>query len=136
MSYANPEFAEEQKQQQARQHAQERKAKAHERAALEEQKQQARYLHEDALHVHCTRMIEASPSLLEEAVTALREKNATFWPGYHPDQDPLEDYRERPSLYVPVENFLRQRYPEQFQTLTDAYHAQTAALDAQVAALG
>jgi hypothetical protein len=128
-NYTNPEFTKEQK-------ARDRKAKAHKLAALEEQRQQTRYTHENAIHVHCTRMIEASPDLLEEAVTALREKNSTFWQGYSPDQAPLKDYRERPSLYVPVENFLTQRYPEHFQALTAAYDAQVAALDEKIAALG
>ena len=127
--YMNPEFTKEQK-------AQDRKAKAHKLAALEEQKQQTKYTHENAIHMHCTRLIEACPALLEEAVTALREKNSTFWQGYRPDQAALKDYRERPSLYVPVENFLTQRYPEHFQTLTAAYDAQVAALDAKIAALG
>jgi hypothetical protein len=86
--------------------------------------------------VRCTRLIEASPDLLEEAVTALREQNSTFWQGYSPGQDPLKDYRERPSLYVPVENFLTQRYPEHFQALTVAYDIQVAALDEQIATLG
>jgi hypothetical protein len=86
--------------------------------------------------VHCTRLIEASPDLLEEAVTALREKNGTFWQGYSLAQAPLTDYRERPSLYVPVENFLTQRYPEHFQTLKAAYDIQVAALDEKIAALG
>src|SRR5262249_5076800 len=127
-NYTNPEFTKEQ-------NAQDRKAKARQLAALEEQKQQTRYTQEDTLHEHCTRLIEASPALLEEAVTALREKHSTFWPGYSPDQDPLKDYRERPSLYVPIEDFLRQRYPEHFQALTATYDVQVAALAEQIAAL-
>jgi plasmid replication initiation protein len=128
-NYNNPEFAKEQK-------AQDRKAKARELKVLEEQKQQTRATHEDAIHMHCTRMIEASPDLLEEAVRALREKISTFWPDYSPEQDPLKEYRERPSLYVPVENFLTEYYPEHFQVLIAAYAAQVAALDAKIAALG
>jgi hypothetical protein len=128
-NYTNPEFTKEQK-------AQDRKAKARQLAALEEQKRQTRSTHEDAIHVYCTRLIEASPDLLEEVVTALREKHSTFWPGYSPDQDSLNDYHERPSLYVPVENFLTQRYPEHFQALQAAYDIQVAALDEQIATLG
>jgi len=45
------------------------------------------------------------------------------------------NYRDRPSVYVPIENFLAKRYPEHFQALQDAYNAQVAALDAQIAAL-
>jgi hypothetical protein len=127
-NYTNPEFTKEQK-------VQDRKEKVRQLAVLEEQKQQTRYTYEDAIHVHCTRMLEASPALLEEAVTALHAQNGTFWQGYSSDQAPLKDYRERPSLYVPVENFLTQRYPEHFQALKAAYDAQVAALDEKIGAL-
>ena len=73
---------------------------------------------------------------MNEKMTALREKISTFWQDYSPDQDPLKDYRERPSLYVPVENFLTEHYPEHFQVLKAAYDAQVAALDEKIAALG
>jgi hypothetical protein len=81
-------------------------------------------------------MIEAAPALLDAAVAALREKNPTFWRDYSPGATPPEDYRERPSLYVPVENFLVRRYPERFQALHAAHGAELAALDEKIAALG
>jgi hypothetical protein len=132
-NFANPEFAEEQARQEAQQQAQARKTQARELATLEAQKTQARHRYEEALHTQCLRMIEASPVLLREAVAALREKQATFWLEYDPDTPPLEDYRRRPSLYVPVETFLAQRHPEHFQALHAAHHAELAALDEKLA---
>jgi len=51
-NYTNPEFAEEKKQKEARQQAQDRKAKARELAALQEQREQVKRSHSDALHAH------------------------------------------------------------------------------------
>ncbi len=51
-NYINPEFAEEKKQKEARQQAQDRKAKARELAALQEQREQVKRSHSDALHAH------------------------------------------------------------------------------------
>jgi hypothetical protein len=127
-NFANPEFARERK-------ARDRKTKARERERLEEQKRQAGRRHEEALHAHCARMIEASPALLDEAVAALREKHPAFWAEYVSGETPPEDYRERPSVYVPVENFLARRYPERFQALHAARDAELAELDGKIAAL-
>jgi hypothetical protein len=134
-NYANPEFTKEQQQKEAQQNAQERKTKARELAALEEQKQQTKYRHEDAIHAHCVQMIGASPGLLEETITALREKNGTFWRDYRPGHASLEDYRQRPSLYISIENVLTERYPERFQALYDAYNVEVAVFDEKIAAL-
>jgi hypothetical protein len=134
-NFANPEFAQEQERQEARQNTQARKSRARELAALEAQKEQARQRQGDALHAHCTEMIEAAPALLDEAVAALRENNPAFWRDYSPGATPPEDYRERPSLYVPVENFLARRYPERFQALHAARDAELAELAGKIAAL-
>lgn len=134
-NYANPEFIGEQQQKEAQKQAQNRKAKARELERLEAQRQQTRYAHEDAIHAHCARMIEAAPGVLDEAVTALREKNGAFWQEYSPGNTPLKDYRARPSLYVPIENVLAKRHPEHFRALYDARDAELAALDEKVAAL-
>jgi hypothetical protein len=132
-NYANPEFAEEQKREEAQRQARERKAKARKLAALQEQRDQAKRTHDEALHARCARMIEASPGLLEEAVTALREQHGTFWQEYSPGETPLEDYLGRPSVYVMIELFLAHRHPERFHDLSEAYRAELVALDAQLA---
>ena len=127
-NFANPEFARERK-------ARDRKTKARELERLEERKRQAGQRYEEALHAHCVRMIETSPALLDEAVVALREKNPAFWRDYSPGETPPEDYRERPSVYVQVENFLARRYPERFQALHAARDAELAELAGKIAAL-
>jgi hypothetical protein len=133
-NYANPEFAKEQEQKEAQQHAQARKTRERAREAFERQKEQVRHRHGEALHAHWTRIIEASPGLLNEAVTALHETNATFWRANGSGETSLEDYRQRPTVYVFVEEFLARRYPEHFQELAEAHHAELAALDEKIVA--
>ena len=132
-NYANPEFAEEQQQQQARQHAQQRRAKARDLAALQEQREQTKRTHSDALHAHCQAMVEASPALLDEAVTVLLAQNPAFRGYYQPDKSPLENYRARAFVYLPIEGFLTKHYPEHFQALFAAHNAELAALDEKIA---
>ena len=128
-NYTNPEFAEETKQKEARQHAQDRKAKARELAALQEQREQVKRSHNDALHAHCKGMVAAVPAMLEEAVTALQAQDRMFRQYYRPDKTPAENYEERPMLYIPIDNFLKEHYPERFQALHDAHNAELTALD-------
>jgi len=134
-NYTNPEFAEETKQKEARQHAQDRKAKARELAALQEQREQVKRSHNDALHAHCKGMVAAVPAMLEEAVTALQAQDRMFRQYYRPDKTPAENYEERPMLYIPIDNFLKEHYPERFQALHDAHNAELTALDTRIANL-
>jgi len=134
-NYTNPEFAEETRQKEARQHAQDRKAKARELAALQAQREQVKRSHNDALHAHCKGMVAAVPAMLEEAVTALQAQDRMFRQYYRPDKTPAENYEERPMLYIPIDNFLKEHYPERFQALHDAHNAELTALDTRIANL-
>jgi hypothetical protein len=138
-NYANPEFAKEKKQREAQKQAQDQKAKARALAVLQEQRDQVKRAYGDALHAHCQAMIAASPALLEEAVTALQAEDRTFShyyrQDYWPNKTPEENYAHRPTLYVPIDNFLTAHYPERFQALHDAHSAELAALDEKIAAL-
>jgi hypothetical protein len=127
-NYSNPEFAKEQK-------AQARKAKTRELAALKEQRDQVKRAHGDALHAHCEEMIATTPVLPEEEVTALLAQDSTFRQYYQPHKSPLENYRARAFVYLPIESFLTEHYPEHFQALYAARNAELAALDEKIAAL-
>jgi len=127
-NYNNPEFAKEQK-------AQDRKTKAHELKRLEEQRKKAKLAHDDALHAHCDEMIATTPALLEEAVTALLPQAPMFREYYQPHKSPLENYRARAFVYLPIDNFLTAHYPEHFHALLAAHNAELAALDDKIAAL-
>ena len=81
-------------------------------------------------------MIEATPALLDEAVAARREKHRTFWRELPPRQDPAGRLRERPSLYVSVDNFLTRVIPSVSRRSTRPTNAELAALDEKIAALG
>ena len=127
-NYNNPEFAKEQK-------AQAQKVKTRELAALEEQRTQMKRTHDDALHAHCDAMIATTPALLEEAVTALLAQDSTFGHYYQHQKSPLENYRARAFVYLPVDTFLTKNHPEHFQALFAAHNTELAALDEKIAAL-
>jgi hypothetical protein len=55
--------------------------------------------------------------MLEEAVTALQAQDRLFRQYYRPDKTLVENYEERPMLYIPIDNFLKEHYPERFQAL-------------------
>jgi hypothetical protein len=103
--------------------------------ALEEQKKQMQSVHGEALHAYCKEMIAASPASLEEAIETLRAQDYMFRQNYRPDKTPMENYEDRPILYITVDNFLTKHHPGHFQPLLAAQHAELAALDEQIAAL-
>jgi hypothetical protein len=102
---------------------------------LQEQREQVKRRHSDALHAHCQGMIAAVPAILEEAITALQAQDRMFRQSYRPDKTPAENYAERPMPYIPIDNFLKEHYPEHFQTLHDSHNAELAALDTRIADL-
>jgi hypothetical protein len=134
-NYTNPEFAEETKQKEARQQAQDRKAKVRELAALQEQREQVKRSHSDALHAHCQAMIAASPTLLKEAVAVLHAQDYIFRQHYEPDKTPAENYEARLLLWLAVDRYLEEQYPERFQALYAVHHAELTAIDAKMATL-
>ena len=127
-NYANPEFAQEQK-------AQARKAAARELKALEEQKDQVKRAHDDALHAHCEALIAATPALLEEAAGAVRQKHAMLRESDKPDVPLDTQYRQNISLSAMIDSYLKKHHPEHFQALLAAQNAELAALDEKIAAL-
>jgi hypothetical protein len=127
-NYFNPKFAKEQK-------AQAQKAAARELKALEEQKDQVKRTHGDALHTHCEALIATAPALLEEAAGAVLRDYAILRKSYKPDV-PLEtQYRQDISLSTMIDTYLKKHHPEHFQALLAAHTAELAALDEKAAAL-
>jgi hypothetical protein len=127
-NYPNPAFAKEQK-------AQAQKARKDALKALEKQKDEVKKAHSEALHAYCKEMIAASPASLEQAIETLRAEDYMFRQNYRPDKTPMENYEDRPILYITVDNFLTKHHPGHFQALLAAYNAELAAIDDKIAAL-
>jgi hypothetical protein len=80
-------------------------------------------------------MIAASPTLLKEAVAVLHAQDYIFRQHYEPDKTPTENYEARLLLWLAVDRYLEEQYPERFQALYAAHRAELTALDTKMATL-
>ena len=81
-------------------------------------------------------MIETSPDLLEEAITAVREKTTHSGQATVPIRTPLKDYPELAVSLCPHRELSDGALCRPFQGLKAAYTAQVATLDEKIAAFG
>ncbi len=77
-----------------------------------------------------------SPDVLEQAVAELLAEDRGFLFLYKRDKSALENYQSRPSLQALFRPYLEKHDPACFETIRQRYAVQTAAVDAQIAALG
>jgi len=127
-NYFNSKFEKEQK-------AQARKTAARELKTLEEQKEQIKRAHCEALHTHCEALIATAPALLEEAAGAVLRDYDFLRKQYKPDVPIEVQYRENISLSTMIDTYLKKHHPEHFQAFLEAHTAELAALDEKATAL-
>ena len=81
------------------------------------------------------RLIEECPDVPEEVVTALLEKDPSLRQQYQPGETSAENYRKRVYVYIQIDDFMEQCFPQRFQTPQDTHKAQLVALNEKIAAL-
>lgn len=128
-NYANPEFAAEEKQREAREKTKAARISTQERQRLEEQKTVLVRAREDNVHALCERMVKDSPALLEEASEYVFREHPGFRNAFEPEKALLETYQERPMLWVMVDKYLVGKHPERFASILERYEKQLTALE-------
>jgi Initiator Replication protein len=134
-NYANPEFAatEQQKEAQRRQ-----EAKASRERKLEQWRDEKIGLErtcQDEVHALCKEILSTSPELAEEAAKALLQEESWFKKQYKPGRSALENYQKVPGLWIEMDRYLEERYPERFRGIQGKYNEQNDAINRKIAEL-
>jgi hypothetical protein len=132
-NYANPAFAEEQQQEQAQQKVRGEKARARERETLAEKKTALENALTRDLRARCRQLL--TPELAEQALAAVLAEQPELKQWHLPGKTALQNYREASALWIEIDRYVEQHYPERFADLHAAHAPQLAALDAKLAAL-
>ena len=134
-NYSNPEFAEEEKRSVAQQQLKKKKAHAQQRQKLEEEKRALEIARDAAIHEQCTQLLDSSPHIVEQAVSALLEENPAFRRYYNRTKSVKENYQSGPRVWVFIDQYMRQYYPEQFPIIHELYERKISAMEQRIAAL-
>jgi hypothetical protein len=102
---------------------------------LEQQKADLEKARDRELNQLRDQVAAESPDVLDRAVAELLTKDKGFLFLYKRDKSALENYQLRPSLQAFFNPYLEKHDPARFKTIRQRYAAQTAAVDAQIAAL-
>ena len=135
-NYANPEFAQEQKREASAATQQAKRELQKQVKMLEQQKADLEKARDRELYQLRDKVAAESPDVLEQAVAELLAEDRGFLFLYKRDKSALENYQSRPSLQALFNPYLEKHDPACFETIRQRYAAQTAAVDAQIAALG
>jgi glutathione S-transferase len=134
-NYANPEFAQEQRREVLAARQQAKREIQKQLKLLEQQKADLEKVRDRELNQLRDQVAAESPDLLDRAVVELLAEDKGFLFLYKRDKSALENYQSRPSLQAFFNRYLEKHDPARFETIRQRYTAQTAALDAQIAAL-
>jgi Initiator Replication protein len=127
-NYANPEFAAEEKKKRVR-GARAEHLTARARQLLEEQKNELETARDAEMHQVCAQILTETSSALEEATSHIFRKNPLLKKACEPEKTLLENYQDRSTLRVMVNQYLMERYPEQFLSIREGYDARLATLE-------
>jgi len=87
-----------------------------------------------ALHQACKVMVEEKPELLDATIADLCATTESFRKNYPQTKPVMENY-ERPLVYVFVDKWLEEKYPERFEGIRAEFMRKTAAIDQAIATL-
>jgi len=88
-----------------------------------------------ALHQVCKAFVHEVPEALDAAIAELSSvEDFIFHNFYQQDKSALENF-ERPLIYVYVDKWLEEKYPERFESVRAEFTQKEADLDQQIAAL-
>jgi hypothetical protein len=134
-NYANPEFgaAEQHKEAQRRRGA--KAASERELERLRDEKVALERARHDEAHALCKALFTAAPALTEEAVEALLAEVRWFKMHYERGKTALENYLTGPALWIEMDRYLEEHYPERFGAIQEKYDGQLEALDKNIVEL-
>jgi hypothetical protein len=128
-NYANPEFIVEERKKRAREETRTKHVTEQKRQRLEEQKMEIEKIHEVELHQLCEVLLTDAPMLLEEAVEYVFRENPLLRKIRQPGKTLLENYQEKPLLWVLVDQYFMRRFPEHFLIVRERFDGQITALE-------
>jgi hypothetical protein len=134
-NYANPEFAQELRREASAARQQAKREIQKQLKMLEQQKADLEKARDRELNQLRDQIAAESPDVLDQAVAELLAKDKGFLFLYKRDKSALENYQSRPSLQAFFNPYLEKLDPARFETIRQRYAAQTAAVNAQIAAL-
>jgi hypothetical protein len=89
----------------------------------------------DEVGVLCREMLSASPELAEKAAKALLQKVSWFRKQYKPGKTALENYRSVPGMWVEMDRYLEEHYPDRFTAIREKYDERLEAIDKKIGEL-
>jgi hypothetical protein len=134
-NYANPEFGAAEKQKEAQRRREDKVARERRLERLKDEKIEAERARRDEAHAVCKDIILSSPELAEEAAKALAQEVTWFRNQYDPGRSILENYQKVPGLWVEMDRYLEEHYPERFREVQDKYDGQLEAISKKIAEL-
>jgi hypothetical protein len=134
-NYANPEFAEAQKRQEAEEQKKTRQQRQREIQALKNRQEDLKNARDNALQQRCQALVKESPELIVPVVEALRAENTFFQKCYNPDLSPVENYRHTTGIWSYIDLGLEQHYPDRFTDVYAAHDPRLAELKDRLAVL-
>ena len=135
-NYANPEFAREEKRQQAAEARKAERLRDGQKQQLERQIEDLKTARDKTVGEICEAIAAASPDVLETALPAIFAETPFLRQYQEPEKSALENYRAAGFVFKGAVNSYLERYaPERFQVVIEQYTAQIAAVEEQLAAL-
>jgi len=134
-NYANPEFDQEEKRQKAAEVRRDERAQEGQKKQLERQLDELKTARDKALAEICGAIAEASPEVLEAALSSIFVGNKFLNQSYEHDKSPLENYQARLIFKDAFRPYLERHAPERIQAVKTQYAMEIAALEEQIAAL-
>ena len=134
-NYANPEFAREEKRQQAAEARKVEKRRDGQKKRLEEQLEDLKAAYNKALTETYAEIAESAPEVLEAALPGVFAEQLFLRQVHERDRSALENYRSSPALASLLNPSLERHAPERLQAVRAKYALEIAALEQQIASL-
>jgi hypothetical protein len=135
-NYANPEFAREEKRQQAAEARKAERLRDGQKQQLKRQIEDLKTARDKTVGEICEAIAAASPDVLETALPAIFAETPFLRQYQEPEKSALENYRAAGFVFKGAVNSYLERYaPERFQVVIEQYTVQIAAVEEQLAAL-
>ncbi len=134
-NYANPEFADAEKQKLMQQEREARVQRERRRKRLEDEKAQLEKSRRIDIHAVCKDLIANSPALAEEALKAVLAKDDSCKKHLLPGRTAAENYREVFLLTTSIDPWLETHYPDHFADIRVAHDPRLAEIKTQLVEL-
>jgi hypothetical protein len=131
-NYANAEFAAVERDREVQRGREAKAGRERKLEKLRDEKIELERARREEVGVLCREILSSSPELAEEAARALVQQVSWFRNQYKSGQTALENYRNIPGLWVEMDRYLEERYPDRFIAVRETYDARLDAIDKKI----